>query len=315
MPELPEVETVRRGLDQVVRRAHHRHRRGAATRGRSAATCPAPPLRRLPRRPAVGAVQRRGKYLWLAARRRGDAAGRPPRHERPAARAAGRAPAETHLRVRFRFADGGRRAALRRPAHVRRPGASSDRRRRRCPPRSRTSPATRSTRRSTTTRSWPRCAAAAPSVKRALLDQTLISGVGNIYADEALWRARLHGARPTERCPARGRRGCSPRSATCWARRSAQGGTSFDALYVNVNGESGYFDRSLDAYGREGEPCRRCGTPIRREAFMNRSSYSCPRCQPRPRSRRQRGPRVDQPCGRGRRGSGVGGLSSARPGT
>jgi formamidopyrimidine-DNA glycosylase len=64
-----------------------------------------------------------------------------------------------------------------------------------------------------------------------------------------------------------------------------EGGTSFDALYVNVNGESGYFDRSLAVYGREGEPCRRCGTPIRRESFMNRSSYSCPHCQPRPRSK------------------------------
>ncbi len=65
----------------------------------------------------------------------------------------------------------------------------------------------------------------------------------------------------------------------------AQGGTSFDALYVNVNGESGYFDRSLDAYGQEGEPCRRCGTPIRRVAFMNRSSFFCPRCQRPPRAR------------------------------
>jgi formamidopyrimidine-DNA glycosylase len=72
------------------------------------------------------------------------------------------------------------------------------------------------------------------------------------------------------------------------------GGTSFDALYVNVNGESGYFDRSLHAYGREDRPCDRCGTPIRRESFMNRSSFSCPTCQPRPRrairpgARRQR---------------------------
>ena len=65
-----------------------------------------------------------------------------------------------------------------------------------------------------------------------------------------------------------------------------QGGTSFDALYVNVNGASGYFDRSLAAYGQEGRPCRRCGTLIRREHFMNRSSFSCPRCQPRPRPRR-----------------------------
>jgi formamidopyrimidine-DNA glycosylase len=62
-----------------------------------------------------------------------------------------------------------------------------------------------------------------------------------------------------------------------------QGGTSFDALYVDVNGESGYFERALNAYGREGLPCNRCSVPIRREAFMNRSSYSCPRCQPRPR--------------------------------
>src|SRR5262249_20248181 len=56
-----------------------------------------------------------------------------------------------------------------------------------------------------------------------------------------------------------------------------EGGTSFDALYVNVNGESGYFDRGLNAYGREGEPCPRCGTPIKRSAFMNRSSFFCPR--------------------------------------
>jgi formamidopyrimidine-DNA glycosylase len=64
------------------------------------------------------------------------------------------------------------------------------------------------------------------------------------------------------------------------------GGTSFDALYVNVNGASGYFDRSLDAYGQADRPCRRCGTPIRRDPFMNRSSFTCPRCQPRPRRTR-----------------------------
>ena len=120
-------------------------------------------------------------------------------------------------------------------------------------------------------------------MKRALLDQTLISGVGNIYADEALWRARLHGARPTDALtgPAAGRLLGHVRDVLGEAIK--QGGTSFDELYVNVNGESGYFDRSLNVYGREGEPCRRCGAPIRREAFMNRSSYSCPRCQPRPR--------------------------------
>jgi formamidopyrimidine-DNA glycosylase len=120
-------------------------------------------------------------------------------------------------------------------------------------------------------------------VKRLLLDQGLISGVGNIYADEALWRARLHGDRPGDRL----RRGqvveLLGHVRGVLGEALAQGGTSFDALYVNVNGESGYFDRSLAAYGQEGEPCGRCGTPIRRIAFMNRSSYFCPRCQPPPR--------------------------------
>jgi formamidopyrimidine-DNA glycosylase len=120
-------------------------------------------------------------------------------------------------------------------------------------------------------------------VKRALLDQTLISGVGNIYADEALWRAMLHGARPTDRLtkPAAYRLLGHVRDVLGEALRV--GGTSFDALYVDVNGQSGYFERGLNVYGREGLPCKRCGAPIRREAFMNRSSFSCPRCQPRPR--------------------------------
>jgi formamidopyrimidine-DNA glycosylase len=119
-------------------------------------------------------------------------------------------------------------------------------------------------------------------VKRALLDQTLISGVGNIYADEALWRAKLHGARPTDALTKPAVRRLLAHVRDVLGAAIVAGGTSFDALYVNVNGESGYFDRSLDAYGREGQPCHRCGTPIRREQFMNRSSYSCPRCQPRP---------------------------------
>jgi formamidopyrimidine-DNA glycosylase len=116
-------------------------------------------------------------------------------------------------------------------------------------------------------------------VKRALLDQSLISGVGNIYADEALWRAKLHWGRATDTLrPAEVSRLLEAvRDVLSEALKA--GGTSFDALYVNVNGESGYFERSLNAYGREGEPCGRCATPIRRDAFMNRSSYSCPRCQ------------------------------------
>jgi formamidopyrimidine-DNA glycosylase len=123
-------------------------------------------------------------------------------------------------------------------------------------------------------------------VKRALLDQTLISGVGNIYADEALWAARLHYARPTETL----RRAEVDRLLAeiqgVMTKALDEGGTSFDALYVNVNGESGYFDRSLAVYGQEGLPCPRCGTPVRRDAFMNRSSFTCPRCQPRPRRAR-----------------------------
>jgi formamidopyrimidine-DNA glycosylase len=120
-------------------------------------------------------------------------------------------------------------------------------------------------------------------LKRGLLDQTLVSGVGNIYADEGLWRARLHYARPTE--TARPGEVMRLLTATAEVMREALavGGTSFDALYVNVNGASGYFDRSLAVYGQTGHPCPRCGTQIRRDSFMNRSSFSCPRCQPRPR--------------------------------
>jgi formamidopyrimidine-DNA glycosylase len=111
----------------------------------------------------------------------------------------------------------------------------------------------------------------------------LISGVGNIYADEALWRSRVHYERPTAGFT-------RPRTAELLGHvrdvmneALAVGGTSFDSLYVNVNGESGYFDRSLDAYGREGLPCKRCATPMFRRPWMNRSSYFCPKCQRAPR--------------------------------
>jgi formamidopyrimidine-DNA glycosylase len=123
-------------------------------------------------------------------------------------------------------------------------------------------------------------------VKRQLLDQNLVSGVGNIYADEALWRAQIHGDRPGERLTATQVRELLRHAREVMVAALGEGGTSFDALYVNVNGESGYFDRALHAYGREGEPCERCGAPIRRIAFMNRSSYFCPVCQPAPRKRR-----------------------------
>ncbi|MBO4161542.1 bifunctional DNA-formamidopyrimidine glycosylase/DNA-(apurinic or apyrimidinic site) lyase [Micromonospora antibiotica] len=280
MPELPEVETVRQGLAQWVTgrristvevrhpRAVRRHVPGPAhfadvLAGRT-----------------VTDVRRRGKYLWLPLDS-GDALvghlGMSGQLLLQPAEAAD----ELHLRVRFRFADDGPQLRFvdqrtfgglavsegsavlpAEIAHIARDPMD--------PEFSDTGFVTALRRRRT-------------EVKRALLDQTLISGVGNIYADEALWRARLHGARPTDAvtAPAAGRLLGHVRDVLAEAIK--QGGTSFDDLYVNVNGESGYFDRSLNAYGREGEPCRRCGAPIRREAFMNRSSYSCPRCQPRPR--------------------------------
>src|SRR5256885_3282014 len=129
------------------------------------------------------------------------------------------------------------------------------------------------------------------AIKRALLDQSLVSGIGNIYADESLWRARLHGARRTAALSRPRLRGLLCDVRTVLAEAVAAGGTSFDALYVNVNGQSGYFSRTLAVYGRAGLPCLRCGTAVRRVAFMNRSSYFCPRCQ--------RPPRLWSPHGRG----------------
>ncbi|POM24554.1 Formamidopyrimidine-DNA glycosylase 1 [Actinomadura rubteroloni] len=294
MPELPEVETVRRGLERWVARrtvaaaevlhprAVRRHTAGAGDfAGRLAGA-------------EVADVRRRGKYLWLPLFTGDGAApseallahlgmsgqllvGEPDRER------------EKHLRVRLTFADGGldlRFVDQRTFGHVLVadlvPGASGE-----------TVPEpirhiapdpiedafddagfVRRLRRRRT------------GLKRALLDQSLISGVGNIYADEALWRAKLHGARPTETLTVAESERVLAGAREVMALALAAGGTSFDRLYVNVNGESGYFDRSLEAYGREGEPCRRCGAPIRRDAFMNRSSFTCPVCQPLPRRAR-----------------------------
>lgn len=120
-------------------------------------------------------------------------------------------------------------------------------------------------------------------IKRALLDQTVMSGIGNIYADEALWRARMHYARATDTLTRKAALGVIGAAGDVMTDALTSGGTSFDALYVNVNGESGYFDRSLDVYGRAGLGCHRCEHIIRRESFMNRSSYRCPHCQRIPR--------------------------------
>lgn len=127
-------------------------------------------------------------------------------------------------------------------------------------------------------------------IKKVLLDQSVISGVGNIYADEALWRARLHYAKPARTLSIAQTRDLLEAVTQVLRESLAAGGTSFDALYVNVLGESGYFERSLNAYGRAGEPCHRCAEAGRtslivREPFQNRSSYRCPHCQRAPRSR------------------------------
>ncbi len=285
MPELPEVEVVRAGLERHVVGATITHVEVLHPR----------PVRRDPRGPAgfaealtgrrVDAARRRGKYLWLPLDN-GDAllghlgmSGQilvqPPD-----------APSERHLRVRFSLAgaDDGREMRFvdqrmfgglsistggaelpSEIAHIARdpldPEFDDD-------------AFVRTVRKRTS------------GVKRQLLNQNLISGVGNIYADEALWRARIHGERPGDRLSATQVRELLGHARDVMVSALGQGGTSFDALYVNVNGESGYFDRSLHAYGREGEPCERCGTPMRRIAFMNRSSYFCPVCQPAPRRRR-----------------------------
>jgi formamidopyrimidine-DNA glycosylase len=279
VPELPEVETVRDGLERHVSgrtfadvqvlhpRAARRHLAGpddlaAALRGAT-----------------VGTVRRRGKYLWLAVDADALVAhlgmsgqlvvGEPGR------------PLTPHVRVRFSFTDGGpdlRFVDQRTFGHLSfSPGGAE------LPAAiAHIAPdplepafddelfAARLRKRRT-------------GVKRALLDQSLISGVGNIYADEALWRARLHWARGTDALRRADVMRLLGAVRDVFAEAIHAGGTSFDSLYVQVNGLSGYFDRSLAVYGRAGEPCPRCGAPVLREKFMNRSSFRCPRCQPKPR--------------------------------
>lgn len=287
MPELPEVEVVRRGLDRwvigrpiadvaVANPRSVRRSEGDLAVGLAGAS--------------FGCASRRGKYLWLplAGTDRcliahlgmsGQLLVQPME-----------APDERHLHVRIRFADEGRELRFvdqRTFGGLALAGLVDDGAGGRIPApvahiaRDPLDPAfddvafSRRLRRRST------------QIKRALLDQGLVSGVGNIYADEALWRTRLHGQRPTDRLSAGTVSELLGHVRDVMEEALAQGGTSFDALYVNVNGQSGYFDRSLAAYGREGEPCRRCGAPIRRQAFMNRSSFSCPRCQRAPASGRR----------------------------
>ncbi|MFZ3597184.1 bifunctional DNA-formamidopyrimidine glycosylase/DNA-(apurinic or apyrimidinic site) lyase [Streptomyces sp. BH104] len=284
MPELPEVEVVRRGLARWVARRtvaeaevlHPRSVRRHIAGGEDFAS-------RL-KGQTIGEPSRRGKYLWLPLEgthtsvlahlgMSGQLLVQP--HD---------APDEKHLRIRVRFDDG--LATELRFVDQRTFGGLSlhDTDDNGLPDviahiaRDPLDPLFDDAAFHTALR------AKRSTIKRALLDQSLISGVGNIYADEALWRAKLHYERPTATFT-------RPRTAELLGHvrdvmnaALSVGGTSFDSLYVNVNGESGYFDRSLDAYGREGLPCRRCSTPMRRRPWMNRSSYYCPRCQRPPRA-------------------------------
>jgi formamidopyrimidine-DNA glycosylase len=282
MPELPEVETVREGLSRwvvgrTIELVEVRHPRSVRRHAAGGADFAAALVGR-----TITAARRRGKYLWLALDSDDAIVG----HLGMSGQLLlldGAAPAGPHLRVRVTFTDGG--AELRfvdqrtfgglalspggatlpaEIAHIARdpfdPAFDPD-------------------------RFVAAIGARRTGVKRALLDQTLISGVGNIYADEALWRAGVHGARGCAELTRPAVRRLLGHVTDVMREALHLGGTSFDALYVNVNGESGYFDRSLAVYGQEGLPCPRCGTAIRREPFMNRSSFSCPRCQPRPRPR------------------------------
>ncbi|GIF73104.1 bifunctional DNA-formamidopyrimidine glycosylase/DNA-(apurinic or apyrimidinic site) lyase [Asanoa siamensis] len=280
MPELPEVETVRTGLVK-----HVAGRRIAAVEVRHPRAVrrhlpgPLDFAGRLTDRRVVD-VRRRGKYLWLPLDSGDAIVGHLGMSGQMLLQPAD-APDEIHLRIRFRFADGdpelrfvdqrtfgglavspGGADLPAEIAHIARDPID--------PEFSDAGFVTALRRRHT-------------EVKRALLDQTLISGVGNIYADEALWRASLHGARATDRLTGPAALRLLGHVRDVLGEAISAGGTSFDALYVDVNGQSGYFERGLNAYGREGQPCNRCGAPIRREAFMNRSSFSCPKCQPRPR--------------------------------
>ena len=120
-------------------------------------------------------------------------------------------------------------------------------------------------------------------IKRVLLDQGVLSGIGNIYADEALWASKIHYDHPANRLSSAKARELLAAVRSILAKAVLAGGTSFDEQYKNVNGESGYFEVSLNAYGQTSKPCNRCGKPIKRDAWMNRGSHFCPNCQKLPR--------------------------------
>ncbi len=291
MPELPEVEVVRRGLaDHVVGRTVAAAEVTGTRVARRHVPGPEDLVARLPGA-VVESARRRGKYLWLVLRHDGGSREALVLHLGMSGQLlveAADAPDERHLHARLHFRDGD--PQLRFVDQRTFGGLYLDELTDDLVPQTighiAPDPLEPAYDRAATVR---RIKARDSAVKRILLDQTVVSGIGNIYADEALWRARIHGERLGSALtrPAIGR--LLDAATEVMTEALGQGGTSFDALYVNVNGASGYFDRSLAAYGQEGKPCPRCGTPIRRSTFMNRSSFFCPRCQPVPRSRRPSG--------------------------
>lgn len=286
MPELPEVEVVRRGLARWVagRRIAEVEVLGSRTVRRHGLG-PVDFRDRL-RGQVLAAPQRRGKFLWLPIHGTGEALVAHLGMSGQLVLPDSDAPAEPHVRARFEFDDGGRGLRfvdqrtfgwLAVESLV--AGVAG-----RLVPRSvaaiAADPLERDFDPSATARAMRRRRSA---VKAVLLDQQVVSGIGNIYADEALWRCRRNWATPAQRLRQGDALALLAAAAEVMTEALAAGGTSFDSLYVDVNGRSGYFSRSLDAYGREGEPCRRCGASMLREAFANRSSYRCPRCQRKPR--------------------------------
>ncbi|CUR56648.1 Formamidopyrimidine-DNA glycosylase [metagenome] len=279
MPELPEVEVVRAGLET--------HAVGHTIQG--VEVLHSRPVRREPGGPTafvaalvgrtITAARRRGKYLWLPLDSGDAILGHLGMSGQMLIQTPG-APDDRHLRVRFsltpevelRFVDqrmfGGLSVSL---AGAELPSEIAHIARDPLDPLFDDADVVR------------RVRSRHSAIKRQLLDQTLVSGVGNIYADEALWRAQIHGERPGDRLTRAQVLLLLGHAREVMLAALGEGGTSFDALYVNVNGQSGYFDRSLNAYGQEGRPCPRCGTPIRRISFMNRSSFFCPVCQRPPR--------------------------------
>ena len=276
MPELPEVETVRRGLAEHVvgnkfKEITVLHRRATSPKSISALTSL--------KGARVTEVARRGKFLWFKLDRPEVLVGHlgmsgqfliQPRN----------APNERHLRVKINLGKHDLRFIDQRTFGW----LGVDETRNGLPTYVKDIAADPFDSQFNLDETIERFKKKKTEIKRALLDQGVMSGVGNIYADEALWRSKIHPESRTETMKALRIKELIENATSVMSEALSVGGTSFDDLYINVNGESGYFERSLAVYGQEGEGCPRCGREIRRIKFANRSSHFCPKCQPTPRA-------------------------------